>query len=159
MHLIPDVRFQIVKWAIFGVDDQRQHGDWHYQEVRPFHLAESSPHILDCSAFCIWTYWKAGARDPSGLNFSGWGNSDSFFARGRHIAQNQVHPGDIIVFGPGGSVHAVVVVQMGPDPLCASLGQQGDPSLVRLSVLESLGAPTFLRFPTRNRRIPLLTLA
>ena len=153
--MIVRTRGQIVKWAIFGVNDQKAHKDWTWQEVRPFQLRVTGPHTLDCSAFCIWTYWRAGAKDPSGLNFSGYGNTDSFFARGRHITQRQLKVGDLIVFGPGGSVHGVIVVQLGPDPLCSSMGQQGDPSLVRLSVLKGLGAPTFLRFSTINRRFHL----
>ena len=59
--MIVRTRGQIVKWAIFGVNDQKAHKDWTWQEVRPFQLRVTGPHTLDCSAFCIWTYWRAGA--------------------------------------------------------------------------------------------------
>lgn len=152
-RFIPDVRNQVVRWAIDGVTDEDTKQEFVYQEVRPIDFNWVKPIRIDCSGYCISVYKQAGAHDPSGNNYDGSGNSDSLFNRGRHILQRQIHKGDIITFGPGGSVHSVLVVQLGPDPLCASMGQQGDPSLVRLSVLESLGQPTFLRFSTRNRHL------
>jgi hypothetical protein len=151
--LIPDVRNQIVKWALEGVTDEDKKMEFIYQEVRPIDLVWKKPIRIDCSGYCILVYFKAGGRDPSGNNFNGIGNSDSLFSRGKHITLAQLHKGDIITFGPNGSVHAVIALERGGDPLCASMGQQGDPSTVRLSVLKSLGEPTFLRFSTRNRRL------
>ena len=55
--MIVRTRGQIVKWAIFGVNDQKAHKDWTWQEVRPFQLRVTGPHTLDCSAVCSWTYW------------------------------------------------------------------------------------------------------
>ena len=147
--LIPDVRNQVVRWALKGV---AEHADFDYLEVRPLPF-DWKPRIkCDCSFFVNLVYYMAGARSPMG-QFDGYGNSDTLFQRGKHILQKQLHKGDVITFGAGGSIHAVIVVQVAPDPLCASMGKQGDPSLVRLSVLEGLGAPTFLRFSTINRRL------
>ena len=155
--MIVNTRGQIVKWALQGCQDKAVHDDFHYLEVRPLFLRWPGPITHDVDSDCSWyvklCYWKAGAKDPTGLNYSPWGNSDSLYAVGRHIPLKRVKQGDVIVVGPGGSVHAVIVVQSGPDPLCASMGKPGDPSLVRLSVLEGLGEPTFLRFRTLNRRL------
>ena len=149
--MIVDVRKQIVKWALAGVAQKK---DFEYLEVRPLVLTWRPIIKSDCSWFVKLCYWKAGANDPTGLKFDGYGNSDSLFQQGRHIAQNQVRPGDVIVFGPGGSVHAVIVVSIRTLPiLCASMGKPGDPSLATLAELEVLGEPTFLRFSTRNRRL------
>jgi hypothetical protein len=153
VNLIPDVRNQVVKWAIDGVTDEAKKQEFTYEEIRPIDLNWVKPIRIDCSGYCVLVYFKAGAHDPTGNGFDGSGNSDTLYARGKHILQKQLHKGDIITFGPGGSVHAVIVVQVAPDPLCASMGQPGDPRLVRLSVLESLGEPTFLRFSTLNRRL------
>jgi len=151
--LIPDVRKQLVKWALWAVNDQNLHDDWHYQESRPFHLVNFPPFIFDCSGAVTWIYWKAGAQDPNRLNFSGYGNTDSLYARGRHITKSQAKAGDVIILGLDPTIHAVLIVQAGPDPLCFSHGEPGNPVLVRLSVLESIGTPTLLRFSTLNRRL------
>jgi cell wall-associated NlpC family hydrolase len=154
MNLIPDVRFQIVKWAMWAVSDQHTKSDWHYSESRPFHLVNNGPFIFDCSGFVTWCYWRAGASDPNTMNYDGYGYTGTLL-HGKRIQQSQLHKGDVVVFGPGVGVHAALVVEVAGDPLCASHGRQGDPSLVRLSALNSLGAPIFLRFSTVNRRLKL----
>ena len=153
---IVDVRFQIKDWAIDGVTDEATKQEFTYQEMRPIDFNWVKPIRIDCSGFCISVYKKAGAHDPSGNNFNGEGNSVSLWQKGKKILQRQLHPGDIITFGVGGTIHAVICLQYGwftKDPLCASMGRQGDPHQVRLSVLSGLGEPTFLRFSTRNRSL------
>jgi len=149
--VIVDVRNQIVDWALNGV---AEHQNFQYDEVRPLTLTWKPIVHTDCSWFVKLCYWKAGANDPTGENFNGYGNSVSLFEHGKHIAQDQVKPGDVVVFGPGGSVHAVIVVSTKIEPmLCASMGKPGDPSLANLAELEVLGEATFLRFSTLNRRL------
>lgn len=150
-----DVREQIVALAREAVASEKAKHLFVYEEVRPLKLSWSLPWSGDCSWFCKTVYWKAGcSNDPTGNNWNGWGNSVDLFFRGRHITQGNLLPGDIIVFGLEGSVHAVICVENGLDPLCASMGQTGDPSLVPLSVLEGLGAATFLRFDTTDNALP-----
>jgi hypothetical protein len=150
--VVINTRRQIVKWAIDGV---RTRGDFTYEEIRPLELTWPPIHtVSDCSWYVKLCFWKAGAPDPMGLNFDGYGNSVTLFQRGTHISLAKIKPGDVIVFGPGGDVHAVVVVQRnGADPVCASMGKPGDPSLVPLSELLFLGPATYLRFRTLNRRL------
>lgn len=149
MNLIPDVRFQIVKWARDGVAHK---GESTYAEVRPINLSPAFPVTMDCSGFVTRCYYFAGASDPNGLNYDGAGYTGTLLNRGKHILERQMHVGDLIVYGEAPGKHVVLVVEMGSNPLCASMGQQGDPSFVRHSVLLQLGPPTFLRFSTINRR-------
>jgi hypothetical protein len=158
---IPDVRLQIVKWAIEGVTDEEKKQEFDYEEVRPELLVWKKPIRIDCSFYCKLVYFMAGAIDPTGENFNGYGNSESMYVTGKHITLGELMAGDCCVFGPGGSVHAVIAVtdhETG-DPLFASMGRQGDPSLVRLSELLFLGEPTYLRYSTRNRHLPPLKVA
>lgn len=142
-------RSHVVKYAVDGV---RVRESFRYKEIRPLVLAWP-PGLVesDCSWFVKLVFWMAQAKDPTGENFNGYGNSDSLFARGKKI--KKVKAGDVITFGPGGSIHAVVVVQEGKDPVCSSMGKPGDPELVNLSALLFLGEPTYLRFPMLNRRL------
>src|ERR1019366_2473866 len=134
---IADCRLQVVKWAREGVIDEDTKQEFVYAEIRPIDFVWKKPIRIDCSGYCISVYHQAGAHDPSGNNFNGSGNSDSLFAKGKHITLGELMGGDLITFGPGGSVHAVIALEGGSNPLCASMGQQGDPSLVNLNVLES----------------------
>lgn len=146
-----DVRNEIVRWANLGVTDEHSKQDFYYREVRPLPLSWTPPVRTDCSFYCILVYFMAGGRDPSGDGFTGWGNSVSLWQNNVHIPQSELMPGDLITFGYQGDIHAVICVQTGPDPICASMGQPGDPNLVPLSVLEGLGQATFLRCDTRSR--------
>jgi cell wall-associated NlpC family hydrolase len=155
-RLIPDVRLQIKRVAIEGVTDEATKQEFVYQETRPVDLVWKKPIRIDCSGYCILVYFKAGAHDPTGNGFNGAGNSVTLWQKGKHILRRQLHPGDIVTFGVGGTIHAVICLQygwFGRDVLCASMGQSGDPHQVRLSVLSGLGEPTFLRFSTRNRHM------
>ena len=153
---IVDVRLQIVKWAIEGVHDEEKKQDFDYEEVRPLPVSWNPPIRTDCSFYCKLVAWKAGSIDPTGENFNEYGNSETMYATGKHITLGELLPGDFCVFGPGGSVHAVIAVtdHESGNPLFASMGRQGDPSLVRLSELLFLGEPTYLRYSTRNRHLP-----
>ncbi len=148
-----DRRAQVVTLARNAVTSEHLRHEFFYEEVRPLPLVPLTAGQWDgdCSWFCKTCYWQAGVtNDPTGCNWDGWGNTVSLWNHGQHISLNELLPGDIIVFGPDGDVHGVVVVEIGPDPLCASMGRQGDPSLVTLSVLSGLGVPTYLRFNTTD---------
>jgi hypothetical protein len=144
---IPNVRNQVTHWAIQGVVDEREKQDFVYLETRPEVVSWQPPIRVDCSFYCKIVYWRAGAIDPTGMNFDEYGNSDSIFnnPQGKHINLADVRHGDIILFGPGGST-------------CASMGQPGNPALVKLSVLESLGEATFIQFPMTNRHLMKLPI-
>jgi hypothetical protein len=163
--LIPDVRFQIVRLAYVGV---KNHTAWVYLEERP--LVVAWPGYLgvrqvkaDCSWFVRCLFWRAGAKDPMNLNYEGGdGNSETEWNFGRHILQKQIHKGDLVSFGPNGSTHIAVVVQVAADPVCIGFGSPGAPNIATVSeIVESINAftdlpsepVTYLRYDTRNRRL------
>jgi hypothetical protein len=120
------------------------------------------PIVADCSAFVTVCYNWAGAPDPNGLRFDHEGFTGTLLSAGEHLAlfrKNAKHvevedvlPGDVIVYGPGSGVHAVLIVGRGDgNPYVASHGHPGDPGIYRNSELLFLGEPTYLRFQTRTR--------
>lgn len=152
-----DVRPTIVKWAKWGVAHR---ASFTYTEapglrMEAVHKPGSVPEDSDCSAWVTYCYSWAGAPDPNGQNFDGLGYTGTLLSHGTKISQAQLEPGDVIVFvtpAKTDGVHAVLVTEVGPDPVCSSMGKQGDPSFVKLSVLRSLGTPVFLRFNTKNTK-------
>jgi hypothetical protein len=148
MDLI-NARPEIVRWGYWGVTN---HAHFTYSEgperMSGVHLPGHLPWIGDCSAWVECCFSWARLPDPSGLNYVGWDNSKTLFNHGHHIPAAQVMPGDAVVYGNEGSVHAALVVSTANGILCSSMGQQGDPSIVADKVLQSLGIPTYLRFDT-----------
>ena len=167
-RIVRDIRKQLDVWAFKCVALQTENPKrFIYDEIRPFALSKGAgrlpafPWRGDCSAFVILLFWLAGGCDPSGNDFNGDGNTGSFNARGRHITLDEAIEGDVIVYGDGYGVHAVMIVQRGPDPLVAghrdpnvaSDGAPGNPVILRNSALLFLGPPNYLRFSTKNRRL------
>jgi hypothetical protein len=125
---------------------------------RPFAL----PFVSDCSAFVEDVYHWAGAPSPAGN--SGIVYTGTELTTGRHIQLfkennmrieiEQVRPSDGVVFGPGTGVHiALIIAEGNGDPVCISMGQQGDPSIVRVSQMKFLGEQTYLRFDTMAKKL------
>jgi len=130
--------------------------NWHYHAIRPLSYptlvqAEHGAVSADCSFGCSILAKLAGAGDPLGQHFTGWGNSSSMFAHCQRITRQDLQIGDFAVFGPGGDEHAVCIRKPGADPVCWSHGQEKGPMFVPLSAEKRAhpGAPvTFLRLPT-----------
>lgn len=141
------VRSRIVAYAHYG---NFHRGQFTYEEVRPMKLSARLPWVGDCSTFVTWCYWMAGAPDPNQANYDGWGFTGSLLQHGQHIGLAQVIPGDVIVYGPGSGWHTAVIVEGGADPMTISMGEQGDPSLVRVSQ-DGREPQTYLRFATNYR--------
>ena len=146
-----DVRDIITDWGKFFANNKKTH-PFNYSEG-PQRMSEIGvwpikyPVTCDCSAFVTICYWLAGAADPNGQKYDHEGYTGTLVSHGKKITLAEVLPGDVIVYGTGTGVHAVLVVVGGADPLCASMGQQGDPSLVKNSVLKGLGVPNLHFFP------------
>lgn len=121
------------KWAV------QNHAHFNYSEGadRMGYLSHSKgtlPVTTDCSGFVRWVYWMAGCPDPMGLGYNvPEGYTGTLLSHNKEIPLSAVKPGDLIVYGPGTGEHVALVIQGGPDPLTVSHGQQGDPSLVRVS--------------------------
>ena len=142
-----DVRDQIVKWARWGVDN---HAGFTYTEGGNRMEGIGHPGVpchCDCSAFVTLCYNWAGAPDPNGQGYDGQGYTGTLLSHGVVILKNQAVPGDVVVYGPGTGDHTAMIVEAGNDPLTVSMGEQGDPSYVRVSQ-DGRQPQRFLRFNT-----------
>lgn len=120
--------------------------------------AFTSPHFPyegDCSSTVTAINFWARGNDPSDLDFA-YGNTTTILAHAYEkkliIQKSELLQGDFVLFGPGRlgqePFHVVMAIQNNSthnDPLCFSMGEQGDPSSVPLSVLMSIGDPTYVR--------------
>lgn len=141
-------RWAIVKWAKWGVANEPS---IHYGQVRPMPLRGKLPLTTDCSGFATLCYKLAGCPDPNTFGYNGQGNTSTLLRYGQKIKEDQVMPGDLIVYGTEGSSyghHVVIAVEHGPDPLCVSHGQEKGPALVKHSVEKAFQTAgcVFLRF-------------
>jgi hypothetical protein len=120
------------------------------------------PISTDCSGYSRLLYWLANCADIMKLGYKVLaGYTGTELSAEEHIAMlvknargvtvENIRRGDLCVYGAFPGKHVAVVYELGPDPLMASHGKPGDPSLVRHSVLLSLGAPTWLRCNTLTR--------
>jgi hypothetical protein len=139
-------RDEVVRWAKWGVANAHR---FTYSEgpkrMSAVHKKGELPIISDCSAFVTICYSWAGAPDPNGSNYNGYGYTGTLLTHGEKIPLSEVQPGDVIVYGPGTGWHTAIVVSAGPDPITVSMGRQGDPSYVRVSQDGRL-PQTYLRF-------------
>ena len=143
-----DVRSIIVAWARWGATN---HAGFSYSQgadrMEGVHRPGELPAVADCSAAVTYWYSWAGAPDPNGLGYDGYGFTGTLLEHGLKIPLGQVIPGDVIVYGMAPGEHTALVVEAGSDPLTVSHGQQGDPSQVRVSQ-DGRQPQTYLRFNT-----------
>jgi len=140
------MRQKIVANALWGV---KNHDRFMYSEgpqrMEAVHKPFELPIVSDCSSWVTSCYAWAGAPDPNNMGYNGFGYTGTLLAHGQHIPLSDVQPGDVIVYGPGTGWHTAIVVEAGSDPMTVSMGQQGDPSLVRVSQ-DGRQPQTYLRF-------------
>lgn len=139
-------RARILAEAQWGVDHAAAI-DYPPGDVRPgpMPLHQYAAHelvprlVIDCSEYATCCYFGAGAPDPCGLHYDGYGNTDSMLENPHlaKIARAKALPADLVIFGPnvGASVHVVILKDAGSavDPLCYSMGSQPGPLISRLS--------------------------
>lgn len=145
-HTPPSVRGQL--HALMAETAGNRYG-WHYHEVRPLSIPPRLARGVqaDCSYGCVILCKWAGAPDPTGMSFDGYGNSTSMFQHLQHIALQDARVGDFGVFGPEGSWHAVMFYTAGTDnPMLWSHGHEGAPNFYPLSA-DSRRPFTVLRNP------------
>jgi hypothetical protein len=120
-----------------------------YDEIRPIPLQSYKNHNLpmktDCSGWIICCFYAGGGADPGGGDFNGSGNTSSMYSHLPHIPKADALPGDIIVFGPGGSNHAVILLQSGKttDPMTGSNGAEAGPWAARLTAEQAAQRSVF----------------
>ena len=151
---MPTTRDKIVAAAKWGVEN---HVHFTYSEgplrMEAVHKPYQLPITSDCSAWVTNCYSWAGAPDPNGCNYNGYGYTGTLLSHGMKIPLSDVQPGDVIVYGPGTGWHTAIIVEAGHDPLTVSMGQQGDPSFVRVSQDGRL-PQTYLRFIPKDANVP-----
>jgi cell wall-associated NlpC family hydrolase len=123
----------IVANARWGVEHKAQ---IHYAQTRPID-GINHPHKLplttDCSGFVTDCFKWAGAPDPNGRHYDGYGYTGTMLSACVHIDRSQTRPGDLVVFGPGTGEHVVIIVGTGSDPAVVSHGQEAGPIQLSLS--------------------------
>ena len=72
-----------------------------YVQSRPFalRLPPFVPGQLDCSSFVTVCYFVAGAPDPNGLSFSGFGNTTNLVSHGKRCSVGELEAGDLVFYG------------------------------------------------------------
>lgn len=101
--------------------------EYEYEEVRPYpsSLFGSYPRRMDCSGFSILCYKAAGAPDPNGTGYDGYGNTYSLADKGWRVSGPE--PGALAFYYDIGHV----AVCLG-DGMCANMGKPGEPVIEAL---------------------------
>jgi cell wall-associated NlpC family hydrolase len=123
-------RQKIVTAARWGISHEPQ---IHYGQVRPFPLARALPLTTDCSGFVTLCYFLAGAPDPNGLGYTGYGWTGTLLRHLAPVAAEHARRGDLVVWGPYPGRHVALVLEPGEDPLLCSHGWERGPLEIRFS--------------------------
>lgn len=101
MH--PPMRHRVLSaaWEGYLKRDQIHYtqGPRRMSGVRQKVLLPNVPPDEDCSSFVTWCYWVAGAPDPNGFGYNGYGNTGSQYPHGRHIARASAQMSDVFFYG------------------------------------------------------------
>lgn len=93
-------------------------GDIHYRQLRPMpDMAPypNFPNYTDCSQFLTWAFKSAGLPDPSGLDYSGYGNTVTQVAHGRRVSdiRNAKEGLSAVFYGRSSTLPSHVAVYIG----------------------------------------------
>jgi len=97
------------------------------QQIRP----PATPQWEDCSSFVTWCYWAAGAPDPNGRGYDGFGFTGTQIGTGTTVGLEQALPGDLVFYGKApdaaGITHVALYVGNGN---VISHGNESGPTLL-----------------------------
>jgi hypothetical protein len=127
---VATLREKIVTAARWGIEHEPE---IHYGEIRPIPLRRSLPLTTDCSGFVTLCYYLAGAPDPNGSRYSGYGWTGTLLRHLTPIGPVDVRQGDIVVWGSYPGRHCAIVLEADDDPLLCSHGQERGPIAIRFS--------------------------
>lgn len=128
------IRDRIVDYALWGTKNEPS---IHYRQSRPYPSSPRSlPMYTDCSAFATLACKDAGAADPNGTGFDGYGFTGTLYSHCPKVAKADAKPGDLLEHGgyPGSHVNVLVEKGSKADPMVVSHGQESGPRLYPTSV-------------------------
>jgi len=127
---VTSLREKIVTAARWGIEHEPE---IHYGEIRPIPLDRRLPLTTDCSGFVTLCYHLAGAPDPNGYRYSGYGWTGTLLRHLKAIGPVDVRKGDIVVWGAYPGRHCAIVLEADDDPLLCSHGMERGPIAIRFS--------------------------
>ena len=131
------IRQRILAEALWGYNNQSRIT---YAQVRPMRSlfkGHSLPQVADCSEFATTCYRRAGASDPNGMGYNGYGYTGTLANRGRVVALSQAKIGDLVLYGNGAPWHHVAVYAgFGK---VVSLGSSSGPNLCHIDYRSDRG--------------------
>jgi hypothetical protein len=145
---VTTVREKIVTAARWGIEHEPE---IHYGEIRPIPLHRRLPLTTDCSGFVTLCYYLAGAPDPNGYRYSGYGWTGTLLRHLSAIGPTDVRKGDIVVWGAYPGRHCAIVLEADDDPLLCSHGMERGPIAIRFSA-ECRHQPPQITWLTHARR-------
>lgn len=143
------LREKIVTAARWGIEHEPE---IHYGETRPIPLARRLPLTTDCSGFVTLCFYLAGAPDPNGNRYSGYGWTGTLLRHLPAIGPVDARKGDLVVWGAYPGRHCAIVLEPDDDPLLCSHGQERGPVAIRFSAECRYQPPqvTWLSFRRRS---------
>jgi NlpC/P60 family/Putative peptidoglycan binding domain len=105
----------------------------HYSMARPIparYAGHRLPQTMDCSGFATMCYKRAGASDPNGMGYSGYGWTGTLCVHGRSVSLAAARPGDLVFYGQG-YPYTHVAVYVGHNRVI-SHGSEGGPYLLNI---------------------------
>jgi hypothetical protein len=117
-----NLRSKIVAQAAWGVENTAA---IFYEQRRPIDGINEPPRLplsTDCSGFVTLCYRWAGAGDPNGRGFDGYGYTGTILDHCDEIGAEEAQRGDLVLFGSGKHQHVVVIVGYGPNADVVSHG-------------------------------------
>lgn len=85
------------------------------------------PRMMDCSSGATWLYYAAGAPDPNGRGFDGFGYTGTLARQGRQVTIATAKPGDLVFYDIYPYSHVTVYLGMGR---CWSHGSSAGPYIL-----------------------------
>ncbi len=135
------IRQKILTECAWGVENSPS---IHYAQIRPTKYANWDNHTLpistDCSGSTECVYHAAGAPDPSGLGYSGAGNTATLYSNATHVPLSDLVGGDFIICFKGTETeHVYIVIERlaGGDLKLFTHGDESCPKYENLSAVKA----------------------
>ena len=93
------------------------------QVGKAYEWGSAGPDAYDCSGIVLWAYAKAGVTLP---HYSG-----AMFSMTTRISASQLQPGDLVLYGCGGSEH--VAIYMGGNQLVHAFNERSGVAVTALA--------------------------